>query len=248
MPSTPRGRPSIYEAPRVGKLSAGLDPPAHLGQDPDVITGYNTDIKHNDRVFHVQTEDKGIDNPTIESLVYVGGKILASRQYSYASLVRGGYKEKEIQDLVDSQHRKMVRDIRGGKFDPDGPPPFGAGIISELGFDDVVREFMKGQSASEGIEIVFATSATPVAGQLLVVELGVRGEVLNGRVPGIPVSIKAVGNEPGREVSLFDGVTDQTGMVRAGVDIPREFNGGTLVVSATAPTGSDVVSLEIGGP
>jgi len=211
-----------------------------------VITGYNTDIKHNDRVFHVQTEDKGIDNPTIESLVYVGGKILASRQYSYASLVRGGYKEKDVQDLVDSQHRKMVRDIRGGKYDAEGPPPFGAGIISEMDFDEVVSGFMKSQAESEGIEVVLAQPAYPRAGELLVVEVGVRGEVLNGRMPGVPVTIKGLAKDGARDVSLFEGFTDESGIARAGLDIPRDFGGGTLVVTAQAPSGSDEMVLEIG--
>ena len=213
-----------------------------------MITGYNTDIKHNNRVFHVQTEDKGIDNPTIESLIYVGGKILASRQYSYASLVRGGYKEKDVQDLVDSQHRKMVRDIRGGKYDPEGPPPFGAGIISDIDFDEVVSKFMKGQAESEGIEVVLTGPASPRAGQLLVLEIGVRGEVLNGRIPAVPVAVRGVAPEQSREVTLFDGLTDETGMVRAGIDIPRDLAGFKLVISAQAPTGSDEVVLEIGEP
>jgi len=47
-----------------------------------VITGFNTDIKHGERVFHVQTEDRGLTNPVIESLVYVGGEILLRTQTS----------------------------------------------------------------------------------------------------------------------------------------------------------------------
>ena len=47
-----------------------------------MITGFNTDIKHNDKVYHIQTEDKGLQNPYIESLVYVGGEILASKKTS----------------------------------------------------------------------------------------------------------------------------------------------------------------------
>ena len=43
-----------------------------------MITGFNTDVKHKNRVFHIQTEDKGEDNPYVESLVYVGGEILAT--------------------------------------------------------------------------------------------------------------------------------------------------------------------------
>jgi len=38
-----------------------------------MITGFNTDVKHGAKVYHVQTEDKGRNNPKIETLVYVGG-------------------------------------------------------------------------------------------------------------------------------------------------------------------------------
>ena len=52
-----------------------------------MITGYNTDVRHNEVVFHVQTEDKGLGNPCIESLVYVGGQVLASKRASYAEML-----------------------------------------------------------------------------------------------------------------------------------------------------------------
>ena len=38
-----------------------------------MITGFNTDVKYKGTVFHVQTEDKGVANPIIESLIYKGG-------------------------------------------------------------------------------------------------------------------------------------------------------------------------------
>ena len=52
-----------------------------------MITGFNTDVKHKNRVFHIQTEDKGEGNPYVESLVYVGGEILATKRTSYAEVV-----------------------------------------------------------------------------------------------------------------------------------------------------------------
>jgi hypothetical protein len=82
-----------------------------------MITGYNTDVRHGDVVFHVQTEDKGSANPFIESLVYVGGQVLASKRASYADLLTGGRDEKEIVALMDHQHRTMIAAIRHGKFD-----------------------------------------------------------------------------------------------------------------------------------
>ena len=45
-----------------------------------MITGYNTDVRHGAVGFHVQTEDKGRSNPCVDSLVYVGGQVLASKR------------------------------------------------------------------------------------------------------------------------------------------------------------------------
>jgi hypothetical protein len=85
-----------------------------------MITGYNTDVRHHDVVLHVQTEDKGAGNPLIESLVYVGGQVLAARRASYSSLLtdeRSEKVDKAIQSLMDRQHRTLIAAIRGGRFD-----------------------------------------------------------------------------------------------------------------------------------
>jgi hypothetical protein len=82
-----------------------------------MITGYNTDVRHGEVVYHVQTEDKGISNPFIESLVYVGGQVLASKRASYAEMIAEGKEEKDIVALMDHQHRTMIAAIRHGKLD-----------------------------------------------------------------------------------------------------------------------------------
>ncbi len=82
-----------------------------------MITGFNTDIKHNDKVYHVQTEDKGVGNPYIESLVYVGGEILASKKTSYAEQLKSGIDDKWIGGLMEQQHRTMIAAIKRGRFD-----------------------------------------------------------------------------------------------------------------------------------
>jgi hypothetical protein len=82
-----------------------------------MITGYNTDVRHGEVVFHVQTEDKGVSNPYIESLVYVGGQVLASKRASYAEMIAEGKEEKEIVAFMDHQHRTMIAAIRHGKLD-----------------------------------------------------------------------------------------------------------------------------------
>lgn len=82
-----------------------------------MIAGYNTDVRHADVVFHVQTEDKGTGNPFIESLVYVGGRVLAAKRASYAGLLAEGKGSGAISDLMEGQHRTVIAAIRQGKFD-----------------------------------------------------------------------------------------------------------------------------------
>jgi hypothetical protein len=82
-----------------------------------VITGFNTDVKHKNRVFHIQTEDKGEANPYVESLVYVGGEILATKRTSYAEVVQTGRDDHAVQDLMEQQHRTMIAAIQRGRFD-----------------------------------------------------------------------------------------------------------------------------------
>jgi hypothetical protein len=222
-----------------------LNTPHPCAKISGVITGYNTDIKHNERVFHVQTEDKGVDNPVIESLIYMGGKIIASRQYSYASLLREGYSEKVVQELLDSQHKKMMRDVKGGRYDPDGPPAFGAGIITDTSFDSLVLEFLGGQGVTESIELVLKGEAGVKAGDARVLELLVRSEARNKPVAEAEVRVKL--NPTGKERStiLFEGVTGEDGRVQAGIQVPKEFAGASITVEARSDLGRDEVVLPV---
>lgn len=214
-------------------------------QDGRVITGYNTDIEHKDQVFHVQTEDRGVENPVIESLIYMGGKIIAQRQYSYAWLLRQGYTEEAVQELVDSQHRKMGRDIRGGKYDPEGPPPFGAGIISNRTFDEVALEFIEEKLETEGIEVSVEEPPAPRAGELLVLEPMVTSDLTGRPVAGAAITVQARRAGSDRGVVLFEGKTGRKGHISAGVDLPGDYGGGILILHAKGLNGEDSIEWEI---
>ena len=96
-----------------------------------MITGFNTDVKHKSRVFHIQTEDKGEGNPFVESLVYVGGEILATKRTSYAEVVSAGRDDGAIQELMEQQHRTMIAAIQRGRFDgPNGSVTVPEGMSS----------------------------------------------------------------------------------------------------------------------
>jgi hypothetical protein len=115
-----------------------------------MLTGFNTDVNHDGKTFHVQTEDKGEANPVIETLIYEGGQILASRRQDYAEKAGNGMSKETLISLMERQHQAVVRDIRLGKYDPpESRRPFGEGIISDRSLDELVKEYIQ-TAAAEG--------------------------------------------------------------------------------------------------
>lgn len=81
-----------------------------------MITGFNTDIEHDGIVYHVQTEDKGLDSPIILSLVYAGGTILASKRSPYADLIEQGFSDELLAERLKRQHRLICAAIHSGRI------------------------------------------------------------------------------------------------------------------------------------
>ena len=82
-----------------------------------VITGFNTDIEHDGIVYHVQTEDKGLDSPLILSLVYVGGAILAAKRSRYEDLIAAGFTEEVLLKRLKRQHQLICAAINAGRIE-----------------------------------------------------------------------------------------------------------------------------------
>jgi hypothetical protein len=78
---------------------------------------FNTDIEHDGVVYHVQTEDKGLDSPIILSLVYVGGTILASKRSPYKDLIAEGFSDEVLAERLKRQHRLICAAINSGRID-----------------------------------------------------------------------------------------------------------------------------------
>ena len=95
-----------------------------------MITGFNTDVPYKSDTFHVQTEDKGKDNPMVESLIYKGGEILGARRTAYSKFLPNGYDEKTIIKFMEEQHRRVIDEVRRGRFDKDG------GLITDTNVGD----------------------------------------------------------------------------------------------------------------
>jgi hypothetical protein len=87
-----------------------------------MLTGYNTDFKFQEKIYHCQTEDGGINSPYITSLLYLQGAILASRKTSYADILKADCLEEVVRSLMMEQHKQMIRDLMHGKLDLNNAP------------------------------------------------------------------------------------------------------------------------------
>jgi hypothetical protein len=82
-----------------------------------MVVGFNHNFRYQGELYHVQTEDSGVRNPHIVTLLYTGGSIIASRKTSYAHLLQSDNLEKQVEEIMKAQHREMLRRLRDGELD-----------------------------------------------------------------------------------------------------------------------------------
>jgi hypothetical protein len=184
-----------------------------------MITGHNTDVEYAGRVYHVQTEDKGDSNPLIETLVYSRGAILDARRHSYGDAIKNGPDEKAVLRLMEQQHRRMVREVRNGRYDPEGPKPFGYNIISNRTLDEVVLEWLVADGGGEGLRIDLVGEETFFEGSQRTVALCIRSASDSAPVSGATVWVRLF-DPRSTPTKLFQGATDKAGNVNAAITIP----------------------------
>ena len=82
-----------------------------------LVTGFNHNIKHKGKQYHIQTEDSGLENPHIITHLFVGGNILASKKTSYADIVSAENLTQVVRELMEEQHKEMLRNLVNGVYD-----------------------------------------------------------------------------------------------------------------------------------
>jgi len=230
-----------------------------------VITGFNTDIKHNERVYHVQTEDKGVGNPYIESLVYVGGEILASKKTSYAEQLKTGVDDKWIGGLMEQQHRTMIAAIKRGRFDSPAEPTKGgttptpqpttatlaqdaaaAALLSEPAdedktLDQVIIDYLASEAESEHLELSLLNEADFFAGGMVEMRVAARKSLSQAPIPAAAIEVKVISTvEPPRVIFRGKTAADGTATIRCSIPPFREGTA-AVIISAQSAIGNDEV-------
>ena len=207
-----------------------------------MVTGFNTDAEYEGKIYHVQTEDKGVDNPIIETLVYRGGEILAAVRSSYADLKPKGFDEAAIAQRIETQHNQVLLDVRAGKFEVRKPRPFGEGIITSRSFDDVVLEFLRSELGEDPLVVsVQEPSVLPEGSTVRLVVQVARARSAQG-VGKADVRVRLL-SSAGKARQIAQGKTGDDGIAAIEVAIP-EVGKGAAALLVQAQAGKDVAEIK----
>ena len=76
------------------------------------IFGFNTDVKHADVVYHVQSEARQNDL-LLQTLVFVKGQCVGKQAFSYAQEIsHPGFSTEAMHELLKTQHKAAIDAIR----------------------------------------------------------------------------------------------------------------------------------------
>jgi hypothetical protein len=98
-------------------------------KDPSPLVGYNNNVRHKKKVFHIQTEDSGFKYAHVVTHLFMdGGRVLKRVKTSYAEFVGDARVGEIVREMMKQQHKAMFIALRDGEFDSivEGgsvPPP-----------------------------------------------------------------------------------------------------------------------------
>jgi hypothetical protein len=93
-----------------------------MRQGPSPLVGYNTNVRHKGKLYHIQTEDSGVNHPHVITHLFAdGGRIIASRKTGYAEHLGAKDLQGIVKKLMQDQHKSMFIELRDCVYDEDAP-------------------------------------------------------------------------------------------------------------------------------
>lgn len=86
-----------------------------------MIFGFNSDVKHDETVYHVQSEARQ-NELLLLTEIFVKGRCVGKRATSYAEqTIQPGSSEEHIHEMLKDQHKYFVAAVREGRIDAEFP-------------------------------------------------------------------------------------------------------------------------------
>lgn len=88
-----------------------------------MLSGFNHNLKYKGKIFHIQTEDGGKDNPQILTHAFLGGVILDTVRQPYDDLLDKPGWQDVLRGRMKAQHLEEIRKLFSGAFDAQTETP-----------------------------------------------------------------------------------------------------------------------------
>jgi hypothetical protein len=85
---------------------------------PPPLLGFNNNVRHKGKIFHIQTEDSGVKHPRIVTHLFAdGGRIVKTTRTDYAEHVGRDDMAELVRAMMKEQHKAMFISLRAGDLD-----------------------------------------------------------------------------------------------------------------------------------
>jgi hypothetical protein len=89
-----------------------------VSKAPPPLLGFNNNVRHRGRVFHIQTEDSGVKFPRIVTHLFAdGGRIVKTARTDYTEHLQKADMAAVVRGMMKEQHKGMFAALRAGELD-----------------------------------------------------------------------------------------------------------------------------------
>src|SRR6266568_1828499 len=122
------------------------------------LLGFNHNLRHGGRVFHVQTEDSGSANPRIFTHLFHDGVIIATKKHEYGAEADADI----VKSLMQAQHKAVLRELKHLIID-DGDDEYAQIIIDNSGASSLVAGTLEDKEEEDELDVsgAFRRISTP---------------------------------------------------------------------------------------
>ncbi|MCL6482160.1 MAG: hypothetical protein K6U02_10580 [Firmicutes bacterium] len=177
-----------------------------------MILGLNTNLRVGQSLFHVQTEDRGLPNAVIETVVFAVGRVVYRCCSDYQGLVGQEGWQQQLQRKLETQHNAVLQGLRDGTLTLAASGGLTVQLLNP-------SSWLSAGTVLLDVSVITVPEGLPVAGA------------------EVRAVLESAGSRPGCVAR-----TDAHGRVRLQFPLPPlGATGAELVIRASAPAGVDEI-------
>jgi hypothetical protein len=196
-------------------------------------SGFNSEVRIGEQVFHVQTEDRGPARPILDTMVYHNGMVLYRRSSNYAGLAASAdFTPEKLRQNVEAHHRAVVEDLRSGA------------LANEIAAAQRAQEQAREKaSAASGIQVQLLNPDSWLKAGTVSLDVSTLRRADKRPMGGVQVEATIEG---ALETSRHAGTSDDQGRVRIEFPLPQLGKGDlALVVRAITDSAKDEIRFSM---